>query len=225
MATTISPESTASPRTAQRRQATIEELLDHAQAILDESGAGAVTVSEIARRIGIRPPSVYKYFDSLHAVYDGLFARGQALLVTAIEEATEGVERGLPRLLAGQRAVLQWSTRELGLASLMFWRPVPGFVPSPESMAASQALMTRGREELREAVERQHLAPAADSDEAARLMTVLVAGVFSQQASNQPGADFDDGLFTSLTDDILAMFVERYRPTTRGPHDGPDPDR
>ena len=208
MATTISQ-----TRVTQRRQATIEELLDHAQAILDEEGAGAVTVSEVARRIGMRPPSVYKYFDSLHAIYDGLFARGQARIVQAIEYAVREREPGLASLLAGHRAFVEWSTRQLGLASLMFWRPVPGFVPSPESMAAAQALFMRGREELRVAVERGELAPAADSDEAARLLTVLVSGVFSQQASNQPGAAFDAGLFTSLTDEVLAMFVRHYRHT------------
>lgn len=205
MATTISQ-----TRVAQRRRATLEELLDHAQAILDEAGAGAVTVSEIARRAGMRPPSVYKYFDSLHAIYDALFARGQARVLEAVEGAIRDCEPGLARLLAGHRAFLQWSTRELGLASLMFWRPVPGFVPSEESMAAAQHLVTRGREELRVAVERGELAPAADSDEAARLLTALVSGIFSQQAANQPGADFDDGLFTSLTDEVLEMFVRRY---------------
>lgn len=208
MATTISQS-----RVTQRRQATIEELLDHAQDILDEAGAGAVTVSEVARRVGMRPPSVYKYFDSLHAIYDGLFARGQALLVEAIDEAVSGSEPGLDSLLAGNRAFLQWSTRELGLASLMFWRPVPGFVPSDASMAAAQRLLTRERDELRVAVERGELAPAADSDEAARMLTLLVAGVFSQQASNQPGVDFDAGVFTSLTDEVLTMFVRHYGPT------------
>lgn len=207
MATTISHS-----RTAQRRQATIEELLDHAQALLDEAGAAGVTVSEIARRMGMRPPSVYKYFDSLHAIYDGLFARGQTLLGAAIEDAVQGCEPGLDSLLAGARAFLQWSTRELGLASLMFWRPVPGFVPSPETMDAARELVGRSREQLRVAVERGELEPAADSDEAHRLFTLLVSGVFSQQASNEPGADFDAGLFTSLTEEVLAMFVSHYRP-------------
>lgn len=172
-----------------------------------------MTVSEVARRTGMRPPSVYKYFDSLHAIYDGLFARGQAQVLEAIEGAVRGCEPGLASLLAGHREFLHWSTRELGLASLMFWRPVPGFVPSQESMAAARHLLTRGREELRVAVERGELSPAADSDEAARLLTTLVSGIFSQQAANQPGADFDDGLFTSLTDEVLEMFVRRYDPT------------
>lgn len=207
MANTIS-----SSRTAQRRQAMAEELLDHAQAILDEHGAGAVTVSEVARRTGIRPPSVYKYFDSLHAIYDALFGRGQARLLAALEESIAETEPGLARLIAGQRTFLQWSTRENGLASLMLWRPVPGFTPGPESMAAAQHLLDLSRNELRVAVERGELAPAADSDEAVRLMTILVAGVYSQQASNQPGAPFDSGLFTSRTDEVLAMFVQHYRP-------------
>lgn len=207
MATTISQS-----RAIRRRRATIEELLDHAQDILDEDGAGAVTVSEVARRIGMRAPSVYKYFDSLHAIYDGLFARGQARLAQAVDEAVRDRDPGLDRLVVGHRAFVEWSTRELGLASLMFWRPVPGFVPGSESMTAAQDLLVRSRDELRTAVERGELAPAADSDEAARLLTVLLSGVFSQQASNQPGATFDDGLFTSLTDEVLAMFVQHYSP-------------
>jgi AcrR family transcriptional regulator len=190
-------------------------MLDHAEAILEESGAGAVTVSEIARRMGMKAPSVYKYFASLNDIYDDLFARGQARLAQHLDEAVQGCEPGLERLLEGNRAFLRWSTRELGLASLLFWRPVPGFEPSAESMAAARTVAQRGRAELRAAVERGELAEEADSDEAMRLLTIAVAGVFSQQASNQPGSDFDDGQFTSLTDEVLQMYVNHYRPPER----------
>lgn len=203
-------------RIAIRRAATIEEILDHAEAILNEHGAGAVTVSEIARRIGMRAPSLYKYFDSLAAIHDGLFARGQTRLVGYIEEAIRGLEPGLSTLLAGNRAFIRWSTRETGLASLLFWRPIPGFDPSPEAYAPAQALALAAREQLRIAVERGELSPAADSDEAYRLLTIVVSGVFSQQAANQPGAAFDEGVFSSLTDQALQMFVRHYQREPKG---------
>ena len=54
----------------------MDEALDHAVQIMTEQGVGALTISEVARRMGIGGPSLYKYFPSLHAVYDLLFARG-----------------------------------------------------------------------------------------------------------------------------------------------------
>jgi AcrR family transcriptional regulator len=188
-------------------------LVDHAQAILDERGAGAVSVSEIARRMGMRSPFVYKYFDSRNAIYDALFARGQARLEAFVYDAVGDCTPGLQTLLEGNRALVRWATRELGLASLLFWRPVPGFEPRPEAYAAAQEFSKVAREHLRLAVGRGELSPAADSDEAQRLLTVLVSGVVSQQMANQPGVGYDEGLFTSLTDDVLAMFALQYAPS------------
>lgn len=191
----------------------MDELLDHAQDVVRAEGAGALTVSEVARRMGIRPPSVYKYFDSLNAILDALFARGQQELLAAIETETDGMEPGLPRLLEGQREFVRWSVAEPALAALMFWRPVPGFVPSPEAYAPAVALVAAGRAEVRTAVAAGQLAPEADSDEAFAILTVLVSGIVSQQLSNEPGAPFASGAFTSLTDEVLHLWVARYAAT------------
>jgi AcrR family transcriptional regulator len=213
MATSISQIS--QDRTAARRRATVEEALDHAQAIVAEQGAGAVTVSEIARRMGMRAPSLYKYFPSLHAIYDALFARGNAQLTEYVDDAMRDCEPGLDRLLEGLRAFTRWGTRELGLAPLLFWRPIPGFEPSVRSYEPAQALLRRARDELRTAVHKRQLTKAADSEEAVRMLTIAIAGVCSQQLANQPGARFEEGLFTSLTEDVVDMFVNYYSPPER----------
>jgi len=49
-------------------------------------GVAGLSVGEIARRMGIRPPSVYVYFPSKHALYDALFARGAQLLLEAADD-------------------------------------------------------------------------------------------------------------------------------------------
>jgi AcrR family transcriptional regulator len=199
-------------RTAARRRAVLEEALDHAQAIAAEQGAGAVTASEIARRMGMRPPSLYKYFPSVHDIYDALFARGNARLAEYVKDAIADCEPGLDRLLEGQRAFIRWVTREAGLAPLLLWRPIPGFEPSANSYAPAQALWRRGRDELRAAVQKGELTETADSDEAMRMLTITVAGVASQQLANQPGVSYEEGLFTSLTEEVLNMFVSYYSP-------------
>ena len=208
MATTTSPR--RADQVAVRRQATIEEALDHAERIVTEAGAGAVTIAEIARRMGMRPPSVYKYFPSLHGVYDALFARGNARLASYVDEAVRDCAPGLDRLLEATRAIVQWSTLNRGLASLLFWRPIPGFEPSPASYTLAQRLVERSRTDLAIAVRNGELAPHADSDLVFRLFTSISAGLCTQQLANEPDATYESGLFTSLTDQALDMFVQHY---------------
>src|SRR5271154_1004011 len=64
-------------RRARRRQETIEEILDIAEDVMAEEGVNGLSLAEVARRLGVQPPSLYKYFPSLLAVYDAIFLRGQ----------------------------------------------------------------------------------------------------------------------------------------------------
>src|SRR3954451_2825508 len=74
--TDTAPTDVARPdRRARRRQETIEEILDIAEAVMTEEGVAGLSLAEGARRLGVQPPSLYKYFPSLMAVYDALFER------------------------------------------------------------------------------------------------------------------------------------------------------
>src|SRR5262245_22054630 len=117
-------------RRARRRQDTIEEILDLAVAVMTEDGVNGLSLSEVARRLGVQPPSIYKYFPSLMAIYDALFERGQRELGAVIEAAMAAAEPGLPAIDAGLEASLRWSLEHRAVAQLMFWRPVPSFEPS-----------------------------------------------------------------------------------------------
>jgi AcrR family transcriptional regulator len=201
-----------------RRKATREEALDHAQWIVTEHGAGGVTVSEIARRMGMRPPSLYKHFASLHDIYDALFLRGNEQITAYVDGAVADLEPGLERALVQSRAMVRWSVDEPGLAALMFWRPVPGFEPSPESFAPARTLVDRCREDLAAAVRRGELGASGATDEAMRVFTSLAAGITSQQMANDPGASYESGQFTSVLDQALDMWVRYHAPTQRKAH-------
>src|SRR6516164_4917644 len=90
-----------------RHQRTMEEALDAAVAIMEEAGVGGLSMSEIARRLGMRQPSLYKYFPSLHAVYDALFARGVersgAAIQAAVQAARQEGSRGVVTIRAAAR--------------------------------------------------------------------------------------------------------------------------
>ncbi len=203
-----------------RRRQTIEEALDAAVAIMEEAGVGGLSMSEIARRLGMRQPSLYKYFPSLHAVYDALFARGLERSGAAIRAAVEDGPRGVVTIRAAGRALVRWAVENPALAQLLYWRPVPGFAPTAATFAASVRQMDQLRAAFAAAVRAGELHPDAASAEAPRLFTILLSGLISQQMANEPAADYGTGMFTSLTEAALDMFFARYAPPP-GPGAGP----
>ena len=189
-----------------------DEALSHAVALMTEEGVGALSVSEVARRMGIRGPSLYKYFPSRHGLYDAVFGRALAAEQTAVEAAVHAVPRGVPRLLAGGAAVVRWAVENPALAQLLHWRAVPGFEPSVEVFAPSVRSAGEVREEFAEAARLGQLSAAADSDDAVRLWTVVLSGLMTQQMANEPGRPYAEGSFSRLTDSALEQFLSAYRP-------------
>src|SRR5258708_16154448 len=63
-------------RQAERREATRREIVDAAWEIAKRDGLAAVTLREVAARVGMQSPSLYTHFASKNAIYDAMF--GQA---------------------------------------------------------------------------------------------------------------------------------------------------
>src|ERR1700719_4347532 len=87
-------------RRSRRRLETIEEILDIAETLMTEEGVNGLSLSEVARRLGVQPPSLYKYFPSLMAIYDAIFERGQIDNLAELRRGMAGAEPGLPALIA-----------------------------------------------------------------------------------------------------------------------------
>lgn len=79
------------------------------------------------------------------------------------------------------------------VAELLFWRPVPRSEPSAEALASSLELFALHRQALADAVVAGQLGPAADSDEAAWLISTLVSGVLTQTLANEPDVAWGRG--------------------------------
>ena len=202
-------------RRARRRQETIEEILDLALARMASDGVAGLTVSAIARDLKIKPPSIYKYFDSLQAIYDALFRRGQIENLAVLTTAVQSTESGLPALAAALEATGRWAITHPTLAELLFWRPVPGYEPAPDAFAPTQEIVALLREQLHIAADRNELSPDAASDEAMALLSALHFGIISQQLANEPGVSWEAGRFTRLLPQAIDMFVRTYRPAVR----------
>ncbi len=118
-------------RRQRRRRETIEEILDLAVEVMAENGAGGLALGEIARRMGIQPPSLYVYFDSKNAIYDAIFARGWAALLDSmaplgqrLDDTNDGDDAPALLLIVAQHFT-RWAVENRSYAQLMFWRPCP----------------------------------------------------------------------------------------------------
>ena len=200
-------------RRLRRRGETVQEILDVALQVMAEEGVGGLSMSEVARRMQMRPPSLYQYFPSRLAIYDALFERGMQHIVDVMEQYVSGLaDDPLGTIAAAQEATFSWVMANPVLAQLMHWRPVPGFEPSAQAFAPAVRQLELLRTALQAAVDGGQLAPAAASDDGVALYTVLMSGVISQQLSNEPVTADGQGRFTRLAPTALDMYFRYYTP-------------
>src|SRR5215213_2178922 len=70
-------------RRAERHAATRSEILAAAWEQVRASGLAALSLRDLARTVGMQPPSLYSYFDSKNAIYDAMYAQGAQEFVEA----------------------------------------------------------------------------------------------------------------------------------------------
>jgi AcrR family transcriptional regulator len=202
-------------RRTRRRQQTIEEVLDVAAEIMAELGAGGLSIGEVARRIGIRPPSLYVYFPSKNGLYDALFARGARWLLECMRRVDATLDNSgalEPALRMAAEEFVRWSIEHPAHAQLLFWRPVPGFAPSAEAYQPALELIDLTRRRFADFQSRGLLREDAPVEDMLRDWTILVSGVVSQQLSNAPEKPVARGRFTSAVPALVAMFAGYYQP-------------
>ena len=199
-------------RRHRRRQETIEQELDVAVEVMADHGVAGLTLGEVARRMGIRPPSLYVYFDGKNALYDALFERGWRELLATMRAVEAGRDGGdlVADLLVLESAFVRWAVEHRAYAPLMFWRPVPGFAPSDDAYAPAVELAEMNRRFLAELQAAGHLRADADLDLVYRTQTAVISGVITQQLANAPDEPFETGSFTSALPELIAMWLDRF---------------
>lgn len=200
-------------RRQRRREQTVAEILDAAVEAMAADGVAGMSLSDVARRVGMQPPSLYEYFPSKLALYDAVFKAGYTDLNTALfAVAADFTSNPLGALRAGYPVFIRWCTEHPVQAQLMFWRPVPKFEPSAESFAPSVDQMQLVRDLIAKATELGQLSPAAATDEAGRLYAVIGSGLITQQLANDPDGRYPDGYWTELAAAGLEMWINRFAP-------------
>ena len=169
----------APDRRSARRAATKAEILQAAWDLAREEGLHAISLRDLAARVGMRAPSLYQYFDSKHAIYDAMFADGNRQALAELGGRTMGPDVRASFKEWG-RAFVDFCAADLPRYQLLFQRTIPGFEPSPESYALAVEFLGYTRRAFDEV--------GLDGDDL-DLWTALISGLTSQQISNDPGGD------------------------------------
>jgi AcrR family transcriptional regulator len=187
-------------RRTERHESTRDEILDAAWALARTEGLAGISLRDLAGAVGMRPPSLYSYFDSKHAIYDAMFKQGCEEM--ARRDAIFSAAPGAGPFRARVRAFLAFCTEDPPRYQLLFQRTLPGFTPSPESYAVAERVLERAYESL---------AAAGVTSPAHRdLYTAWTSGLADQQIANDPGGD----RWLRLVDEAVDMFLAHVTSTS-----------
>ena len=197
MTSTHSAEPRRRARRRARHEATKQEILDGAWAMVRAGGLNALSLRALAHDLNMEPQSLYTYFSSKHAVYDHLFAAGNRELLERFGRLEPSDD---PRQVLRQIAHLfvSFAVDEPARYELLFMRTVPDFEPSPGSYALAVEVFSQARSAL--------AALGLDDEAAFDMWTALVAGLASQQLANDPRGD----RYIRLVDAAVAMFADHF---------------
>jgi AcrR family transcriptional regulator len=205
----MSDPSSARPTASERRDpriarhaATKARILKEAWKLARRDGLGALSLGELAKRVGLRQPSLYTYFDSKLGLYDAMFAEGNQQLWDSVAARPYPKD---PRQAAKElaKAIVSFYAEDVTRAELLFHRPIPGFIPTEEAYAPAVRFLRWAKQTLA----RAGIARDRDFD----AFTAIVAGLADQQTANDPGGD----RWLRLVDDVVDMLLDKIaaRPT------------
>jgi len=197
----------------------VDGILATARAQMREDGVAALNLNEVARRIGVTTPALYKYFPSKMALYDALFRLGTRLYVEEFTSLNLGeCASGGTAIRAALEHQLSFAIRNPELYQLVLQRPVPGFVPSDVGLAeAAQAEGIAGATMLRW-IERGLIAPKGAPERAFALLAAFAEGIASAHIANEPNLPVGEGQFGSLVPDAVSLFELAWAPAKRKPN-------
>ncbi|MDX1440812.1 MAG: TetR/AcrR family transcriptional regulator, partial [Rubricoccaceae bacterium] len=187
-------------------QEMVDNILSIAREMMQADGVAALNFNAIARRLGMTPPALYTYFDSKHAIYDALFRMG-------FEEFDRRMQSGLlekaspfEQVKAAFEGHLAFAQENPDLYQLMMQRPVPGFVPSEESMAVSLAVLQKSSEWLQQIVEEAETSPDMPIQETRDLLFAMMQGLANLHLANDPELPVGQGRFGKLAAQAAGLF-------------------
>ena len=131
---------TPAPPTDRRRERHLAKratIVAEAWTLARRDGLAAISLRDLADRVGLRQPSLYAYFDSKLALYDAMFADGNRQLIETVSALPEHDDPH-EALVDLVEELTRFSAADTVRHQLLFQRTIPGFEPSEQSYAVAR---------------------------------------------------------------------------------------
>jgi AcrR family transcriptional regulator len=182
-----------------KRERTRAEILAAAWELVGRDGIAGLSLRDLAAGVGMRAPSLYTYFPSKNALFDAMFAEGMRYFAEQLRRSPPG-RTAQETLRHRARTFVRVAVEDPFRYQLLFQRPIPGFAPSPESLAIGLTSLASTREIAEAAGLRGQ--PALD------LFMATTHGIAGMQIANEPGGD----RWARLVDEAVDMLVAHHAP-------------
>lgn len=192
-----------SRRQQQKHDQVREEILATARAVMREEGVAALSMQELARRMDMRAPSLYNYFSGKMDIYDALFRLGFNLWRESVEQAVQRSSSFQDEVNYFLEGYMSFALENPELYQLCFERPVPGFVPSQESLDLSFGILNDARQRVERY--RNELNTDLSDEQIVDLVIAVAHGLTALHLANEPHLRRGQGRFGSLIPAAMSM--------------------
>lgn len=176
-----------------------DTVIDAAAELADSGGLGAVTLASLAKRLNVKPPSLYNHVDGLEGIRRELALRGLREIASRIGKAAVGRARD-DALFAIVASYREFARQHPGLYAASLRAPSPDDVKHEQAAADVIAIV--------EAVLSGYGLKGHDSIHAVRGLRAVIHGFVSLEAAGAFGLSL--GLDESA-DRLLRAFVAGIR--------------
>jgi AcrR family transcriptional regulator len=199
----------------ERRERNREEMrtgiLEVAREIMRDQGIAALNLNEIARRVGITTPALYTYFPGKMALYDALYRMGIRLFREAEEELWHTTRPDWERIRAWFELRLRLVEENPELYHMVFDDPIPGFMPTADSMEEVRKIAAAAVRGIGEVIEAGVIQPNLSPEQTTDLLFVMRRGIVAEHIGKHRRVN-PPNRFSRLIPEVLAVLQAAWSP-------------
>jgi AcrR family transcriptional regulator len=193
----------------------IDVIIVAARSVLQEHGASALNLNEVARRVKLRPQSLAEYFPTKASLYDALYVEAMTLFRSGDEQAYREHPPGWEQIEAWFATRIALADANPDLHHLGFDAPVPDYIQAERALELGADILVGARGMVAAAIANGTIVPGMTVERATDVLLSLRHGLIAERLGKRPFLPSGSARFTDLLPDVLTMLRVAWAPEAR----------